>query len=170
MSSTQVPHPKDAIMFERFTDSARRTVVLAQEEARMLNHDYTGTEHLLLALLADGSFAGSTLSDLGVTREEARGHVVAIIGEGLTACNKHLSFTPRAKAVLNQSFRTSLELGHKHIGTEHLLIGLAQDAKSVAGQVLFRCGLAVVTVRDHVAALMSEAPEPEPGRRFALSA
>lgn len=147
-------------MFERFTDTARRTVVLAQEEARMLNHSYIGTEHLLLALLEDralGGMAGKALAETGVTRDEVHAHVCEIIGAGHTPVTGHIPFTPRAKAVLNESLRTALALGHGYIAAEHLLAGLLAADRSVAAQALMRCGVAPATVRRRLGELFDEA-------------
>lgn len=159
MGHTQAfPDPKDATMFERFTDGARRTVVLAQEEARMLNHSYIGTEHLLLALLDDramGAAAGKALAETGVTLDEARGHVGEIIGRGHTPASGHIPFTPRAKEVLNEAFRTALQIGHNYIGPEHLLLGLL-PAEGVAHAAMMRCGVAPATVQRRVLQLMNE--------------
>jgi ATP-dependent Clp protease ATP-binding subunit ClpC len=145
-------------MFERFTDTARRTVVLAQEEARMLNHNYIGTEHLLLALLnerAMSGMAGKALDDTGVTAEEARGHICGIIGVGLSEVTGHIPFTSRAKSVLEDGFRTAIALGHGYIGPEHLLAGLLTADKSVATQTLMRCGVAPATVRSRLGELFA---------------
>jgi ATP-dependent Clp protease ATP-binding subunit ClpC len=165
-------------MFERFTDKARRTVILAQEEARMLNHNYVGTEHLLLSLLEEramGAMAGKALAETGVTRDEALDHVCEIIGRGHTEATGHIPFTPRARSVLEEGLRTALGLGHGYIGPEHLLAGLLAAEKSVAAQTLMRCGVAPATVRrrlgelfDEAAALGTPAPKAEHG--FALSA
>lgn len=156
-------------MFERFTADARRVVVLAQEEARMLNHNYIGTEHLLLATISDRGIAGQALADLGVTRDEAVERVVEILGRGLSPQNGHLAFTPRAKAVLEMALRTALKIGHDYIGSEHLLLGLTSNPKSVSGQALILCGVANRTVTLRVGELMTTRPEPKPEPAFVLA-
>ena len=109
-------------MFERFTDRARRVVVLAQEEARMLNHNYIGTEHILLGLIHEGEgVAAKGLESLGISLEAVRSQVEEIIGQGQQAPSGHIPFTPRAKKVLELSLREALQLGHNYIGTEHIL-------------------------------------------------
>ena len=124
-------------MFERFTDRARRVVVLAQEEARMLNHNYIGTEHLLLGLIHEGEGIGArALESLGVTLNAVREQVQDIVGPGPQAPNGHIPFTPRAKKVLELSLREGLQMGHKYIGTEFLLLGLIREGDGVAAQVL----------------------------------
>ena len=135
--------------FRRFTDRARRAVVLAQHEARLLNHSYIGTEHLLLGLLREGDgVAANTLESLGVSREAVRGQVEEIIGRGLGPPPSHIPFTPRAKKVLELSLREALALGHNYIGTEHLLLGLLCEGHGVAAQVLVRLGADHDRVRD----------------------
>jgi ATP-dependent Clp protease ATP-binding subunit ClpC len=163
-------------MFERFTAHSRRAVVLAQEEARMLNHSYIGTEHLLLALIRDEGIAGTALAGTGVTRDEATTHIVEIIGRGHSMPSGHIPFTPRAKSVLEEALRTALRMGHGYIGTEHLILGLlAGSPKSVAAQALMCHGVAPATVARRVIDLMNEAqgrgtPKPKPEHGFALSA
>src|ERR1700722_10989462 len=123
-----------ADMFERFTNRARRVVVLAQEEARILRHNYIGTEHLLLGILAEGDgTAFRPLDELGVTLEIARQQVEGIVGTGQNAMSGHIPFTPRAKKVLELSLREALKLGHNYIGTEHMLLGLVREAEDQAG-------------------------------------
>ena len=115
-------------MFERFTDRARRVVVLAQEEARMLNHNYIGTEHILLGLIHEGEgVAAKALESLGISLEAVRQQVEEMIGQGQQAPSGHIPFTPRAKKVLELSLREALQLGHNYIGTEHILLGLIRD-------------------------------------------
>src|SRR3990170_2789791 len=115
-------------MFERFTDRARRVVVLAQEEARMLNHNYIGTEHILLGLIHEGEgVAAKALESLGISLEGVRQQVEEIIGQGQQAPSGHIPFTPRAKKVLELSLREALQLGHNYIGTEHILLGLIRE-------------------------------------------
>ena len=117
-------------MFERFTDRARRVVVLAQEEARLLNHNYIGTEHILLGLIHEGEgVAARALESLGINLDGVRHEVVEIIGQGEQAPSGHIPFTPRAKKVLELSLREALQLGHNYIGTEHILLGLIREAK-----------------------------------------
>jgi ATP-dependent Clp protease ATP-binding subunit ClpA len=124
-------------MFERFTDRARRVVVLAQEEARAFDHDYIGTEHLLLGLISEREgLAAQTLSLFNVSLEGVRGAVDARIGRGKEAVKGHIPFTPRAKKVLELSLRQALKLGHDYIGTEHILLGLLEEGQGVAAQIL----------------------------------
>src|SRR5215468_9169548 len=148
-------------MFERFTDRARRVVVLAQQEARLLGHDYIGTEHLLLGLLADGEgTAARALESLGVTLDAAREQVREIIGEGEQPQQGHIPFTPRAKKVLELSLREALNLGDDHIGTEHLLLGLLAEADDVGAQIVARLGASRRAVRDKVIELTGAVPDP----------
>jgi ATP-dependent Clp protease ATP-binding subunit ClpC len=124
-------------MFERFTDRARQVVVLAQEEARMLNHGYIGTEHILLGLIREGEgVAARALESLGISLEAVRQQVEKIIGRGQQAPSGHIPFTPRAKKVLELSLREAKALGHNYIGTEHILLGLIREGGGVAAQVL----------------------------------
>src|SRR6201999_1339643 len=124
-------------MFERFTSRARHTVVLAQEEARLLNHNYIGTEHLLLGLLGEPeSVAGTVLAGYGLTREGTRKKVTDMVGPGKKAPSGHIPFTPRAKKTLELSLREALALGHNYIGTEHILLGLIREGDGVAAQIL----------------------------------
>jgi ATP-dependent Clp protease ATP-binding subunit ClpA len=126
-------------MFERFTDRARQVVVLAQDEARLLSHNYIGTEHILLGLLRDGdSVAARVLDSLRVSLTDARAQVEEIIGRGQHASSGHIPFTPRAKKVLELSLSEAGRLGHRHIGTEHILLGLLREGEGVAAQVLVR--------------------------------
>jgi len=128
-------------MFERFTDRARRVVVLAQEEARLLNHNYIGTEHILLGLIHEHEgVAAKALESLGISLEAVRGEVEQIIGHGESAPTPHIPFTPRAKKVLELSLREALQLGHNYIGTEHILLGLIREGEGVAAQVLVKLG------------------------------
>ncbi|MFC7038899.1 Clp protease N-terminal domain-containing protein, partial [Nonomuraea rubra] len=124
-------------MFEKFTDQARRAVVLAQEEARMLNHNFIGTEHILLGLIQEGEgLAAKALQSLGVSLEGVRRQIKEIIGQGLPAESAHIPFTLRARKVLELSVREAVQLGHDHIGTEHILLGLIREGAGVAAQVL----------------------------------
>ncbi len=132
-------------MFERFTDRARRVVVLAQEEARLLNHNYIGTEHILLGLIHEGEgVAAKALESLGISLEAVRAQVEEIIGHGGPAPSGHIPFTPRAKKVLELSLREALQLGHNYIGTEHILLGLIREGEGVAAQVLVKLGADLV--------------------------
>ena len=143
-------------MFERFTDRARRVVVLAQEEARMLSHNYIGTEHILLGLIHEGEgVAAKSLESLGIQLEAVRGQVEDIIGQGSQAPAGHIPFTPRAKKVLELSLREALQLGHNYIGTEHILLGLIREGEGVAAQVLQRLGADLTRVRQQVMQLLN---------------
>jgi ATP-dependent Clp protease ATP-binding subunit ClpA len=143
-------------MFERFTDRARRVVVLAQEEAGLLNHNYVGTEHLLLGLVSEGQgVAARALESLGIRLEAVRAQVEEIIGQGQTASTGHIPFTPRAKRVLELSLREAKQLGHNYIGTEHLLLGLIREREGVAAQVLLTLGGDLSGVRQQVIQLLS---------------
>jgi ATP-dependent Clp protease ATP-binding subunit ClpA len=151
-------------MFERFTDRARRVVVLAQEEARMLNHNYIGTEHILLGLIHEGEgVAAKALESLGISLEAVRQQVEEIIGQGQQAPSGHIPFTPRAKKVLELSLREALQLGHNYIGTEHILLGLIREGEGVAAQVLVRLGANLIRVRLEVIQLL-HGSRPEPTR------
>ena len=143
-------------MFERFTDRARRVVVLAQEEARMLNHNYIGTEHILLGLIHEGEgVAAKALESLGISLEAVRAQVEEIIGQGQQAPSGHIPFTPRAKKVLELSLREALQLGHNYIGTELILLGLIREGEGVAAQVLVKLGADLNRVRQQVIQLLS---------------
>src|ERR671917_557111 len=143
-------------MFERFTDRARRVVVLAQEEARMLNHNYIGTEHILLGLIHEGEgVAAKALESLNISLEAVRQQVEEIIGQGQAAPTGHIPFTPRAKKVLELSLREALQLGHNYIGTEHILLGLIREGEGVAAQVLVKLGADLSRVRQQVIQLLS---------------
>jgi ATP-dependent Clp protease ATP-binding subunit ClpC len=160
-------------MFERFTDRARRVVVLAQEEARMLNHNYIGTEHLLLGLIQEGEgVAAGALESLGISLGAVRQQVEVIIGRGQQAPSSHIPFTPRGKKVLELAGRESDALGHDYIGTEHILLGLIREGDGVAAQVLVKLGADLNRVRQQVIRLLHEYPDqdvtgegPRPGRR-----
>ena len=165
-------------MFERFTDWARRVVVLAQEEARDLCHSYIGTEHILLGLLREqDGVAARALEALGISLDAARQQVQGIIGRGEGMPVGHIPFTPRAKKVLELSLREALQFGHNYIGTEHILLGLVREGDGVAAHVLVDLGADLMTVRAEVVNLLREAPEsqdlpgegpevqaPQPGR------
>ena len=143
-------------MFERFTDRARRVVVLAQDEARSLNHNYIGTEHLLLGLITEGEgVAAKALESLDINKDAVRSAVIDIIGEGEKPVEGHIPFTPRAKRVFELSLREALQLGHNYIGTEHLLLGLLKEGEGVASQVLIKLGADLSKVRQTVIELLS---------------
>ena len=146
-------------MFERFSDRARRVVVLAQEEARLLNHNHIGTEHILLGLIHEGEgVAAIALQSLGISLEAVRARVEEIVGHGGQAPSGHIPFTPRAKKVLELSLRESLQLGHNYIGTEHILLGVLREGKGVAAQVLVSLGVELPQVRRAVIQLLSGFP------------
>jgi ATP-dependent Clp protease ATP-binding subunit ClpA len=143
-------------MFERFTDRARRVVVLGQEEARLLNHNYIGTEHLLLGLIHEGEgVAAKALESLGIRLGAVRSQVEEVIGQGQSAPTGHIPFTPRAKKVLELSLRESQQLGHNYIGTEHILLGLIREGQGVAAQILVKLGADLSPVRQQVIQLLS---------------
>jgi ATP-dependent Clp protease ATP-binding subunit ClpA len=143
-------------VFERFTDRARRVVVLAQEEARMLNHDYIGTEHILLGLARErDGVAAQALDSLNISLEAVRQQVQEIIGQGQAAPTGHIPFTPRAKKVLELSLREALQLGHNYIGTEHILLGLIREGEGIAAQVLQKLGADLDRVRQTVLRVLS---------------
>jgi ATP-dependent Clp protease ATP-binding subunit ClpC len=144
-------------MFERFTDRARRVVVLAQDEARTLKHSYIGPEHILLGLVHEGAGVGAkALESLGIDPETVRREVQDSIGQGKRAPTGHIPFTPGAKKVLELSLKESLHLGHKYIGTEHILLGLIQQGDGVAATVLARLGAGLDRTRDEVARVLEE--------------
>ncbi|CAN5218846.1 hypothetical protein BH20ACT24_BH20ACT24_20300 [soil metagenome] len=157
-------------MFERFTDRARRVIVLAQEESRLLRHNYIGTEHILLGLVREGEgVAAQVLTRLQVSLDGVRREVCQIIGEGKQAPTGHIPFTPRAKKVLELSLREALSLGHNYIGTEHILLGLVREGEGVAAQVLRQRDAGLERVRAEVIEVLSapgsepvERPEPPP--------
>ncbi len=150
-------------MFERFSDRARRVVVLAQEEARLLNHNYIGTEHILLGLIHEGEgVAAEALESLEISLDDARTQVHEIIGHGGQAPSGHIPFTPRAKKVLELSLREALELGHNYIGTEHILLGLIREGEGVGAQALANLGADLAVVRKRVIQLLSGNPGVEP--------
>jgi ATP-dependent Clp protease ATP-binding subunit ClpC len=151
-------------MFERFTERARRVVVLAQAEARLLNHDYIGTEHLLLALIHEGEgVAAKALESLGISLEQVRGEVEEIIGQGTSASTGQIPFTPRSKKVLELSLREALQLGHNYIGTEHILLGLVREGEGVGAQVLRKRGVTMEAVRTEVTTVLGGRGAEEPG-------
>ncbi|MGO1312207.1 MAG: Clp protease N-terminal domain-containing protein, partial [Brevibacterium aurantiacum] len=150
-------------MFERFTDRARRVVVLAQEEAKLLKHNYIGTEHILLGLIHEGEgLAAKALEGMDISLEQVRDQVQEIIGQGQQAPSGHIPFTPRAKKVLELSLREALQLGHSYIGTEHILLGLIREGEGVAAQVLVKLGADLGRVRQEVIKLLSGYQGKEP--------
>ena len=161
-------------VFERFTDRARRVVVLAQEEARLLSHNYIGTEHLLLGLIHEGEgVAAQVLEAMEIDLEAARARVEEIIGEGGHSPSGHIPFTPRAKKVLELALREALQLGHNYIGTEHILLGLVREGEGVGTQVLVEMGAELTRVRRQVMGIIgsrgSESLEGEPSDFTATS-
>lgn len=150
-------------MFERFTDRARRVIVLAQDEARSLKHNYLGTEHILLGLIREGEgVAAKALEALDIGLDAVRAQVVEIIGEGQEPPSGHIPFTPRAKKVIEYAMREGLQLGHSYIGTEHLLLGLTREPEGVAAQVLTKLGADMPRVRSQVNQLISGFQGKEP--------
>jgi hypothetical protein len=158
-------------VFERFTDRARRVVVLAQEEARLLAHNYIGTEHVLLGLLREGTSVGArALTSFDVTLEAARNEVASRTGSGGQPPFGHIPFTPRAKQVLEYALREALALGHNYIGTEHILLGLIREGEGLGAQVLVALGVDLAGARQRVVELVAEGtessespPPPTPG-------
>ena len=147
---------RGCLMFERFTDRARRVIVLAQEEARALNHNYMGTEHILLGLIKEGEgVAAKALESMGINLEDVRREVEELIGHGTQPVTGYIPFTPRAKKVLELSLREGLQMGHKYIGTEFLLLGLIREGEGVAAQVLIKLGADLPRVRQQVIQLLS---------------
>ena len=150
-------------MFERFTDWARQVIVLAQEEARMLDHNYVGTEHILLGLIRQGEgVAAKALESLGISLDVIRQEVEEIIGQGQETPSGHIPFTPRAKKVLELSLRESRQFGHDYIATEHILLGLVREGGGVAAQVLVKLGADLNRVRQQVTQLLAAAGRPLP--------
>jgi ATP-dependent Clp protease ATP-binding subunit ClpC len=154
-------------MFERFTDRARRAVVLAQEEARLLDHNYIGTEHILLGLLSEGEgIAAQALRSLGIDLDRVRHEVEEIIGRGTSSSvGPNIPFTPRSKKVLELSLRESMLLDHDYIGTEHILLGLVREGEGVAAQVLVKLGAKLDRVRAKVLELLAGGVSESPTRR-----
>ena len=143
-------------MFERFTDRARRVIVLAQDEAKLLNHNYIGTEHLLLGLIHEGEgVAAKALEQMGISLQAAREQVVEIMGQGQQVPSGHIPFSPRAKRVLELSLREALQMNHNYIGTEHILLGLVREGEGVAAQVLLKLGADLGRVRSTVIQLLA---------------
>jgi ATP-dependent Clp protease ATP-binding subunit ClpA len=150
-------------MFERFTDQARRAVVLAQEEARLLNHNYIGTEHLLLGLLHEGEgTAARALESMGITAEAARSVVEARVGRGTGQPSGHIPFTPAAKKSLEGSLREAVGLGHDYIGTGHILLAIIRTGEGVAVEALVSLGVDLDQVRERVGQRLAEETERQP--------
>ena len=156
-------------MFERFTERARQVVVLAQEEARGFKHHYIGTEHILLGLLrVEDGLAARVLATLEIRIDEVRSQVVQIIGDGGEATRGQIPFTPRAKKVLELSLREALSIGHNHIGTEHILLGLVRENDGVAARIMLELGADAKRVREEVLAVLGPLPvaaDVDPGGR-----
>jgi ATP-dependent Clp protease ATP-binding subunit ClpA len=143
-------------VFERFTERARQVVVLAQDEARLLKHNYIGTEHILLGLLREEEgLAARVLESLDITVEEVRAQIARIIGQGDEVLEGQIPFTPRAKVVLELSLREALSLGHNYIGTEHILLGLVRENEGVAARILLDFDADAQKIRDEVIRLLS---------------
>jgi hypothetical protein len=160
----------EAAMFERFTDRARRVVVLAQDESRRLKHNYIGTEHILLGIVSLGDgVAAKALESLGIGLDPVRQQVEEIVGVGKGSQSGHIPFTPRAKKVLELSLRESLQLGHDYIGTEHILLGLLREGDGVAAQALVRLGADLNRVREQVIGILAEYQGREPQERERLT-
>jgi ATP-dependent Clp protease ATP-binding subunit ClpC len=146
-------------MFERFTDRARRATVLSQEEARTLNHNYLGTEHMLLGLLHEGEgIAAQALVSVGLTLESAREAVTELVGSGSSPSSSHIPYTPRSKKVLELALREALQLGHNYIGTEHLLLALLREGEGMGAQAIAKLGSDLGGVRKAVLAILRERP------------
>ncbi len=155
------------VVFERFTERARQVVVLAQEEARRLKHNYIGTEHLLLGLLREEEgVAARVLGGLGVELEATRAAILKIVGSGEEVTSGQIPFTPRAKRVMELSLREALSLGHDYIGTEHVLLGLARENEGVAARVLLDADVDAERLRTHVAALSTPGAQAETRELF----
>ncbi|SEH00613.1 ATP-dependent Clp protease ATP-binding subunit ClpC [Nonomuraea solani] len=154
-------------MFERFTDRARRVVVLAQEEARMMNHNYIGTEHILLGLIHEGEgLAALVLEDCGVELDLVRAFVEREVGRGAKSPGGHIPFTPRAKKVLELSLREALQLRHNYIGTEHILLGLIKEGEGLAAQALVDAGTDLADVRQRLLDRVGRGSKERPSEMF----
>jgi ATP-dependent Clp protease ATP-binding subunit ClpC len=152
-------------VFERFTERARQVVVLAQEEARTLKHDYIGTEHLLLGLVREEhGLAARVLESLDITAERVRAHVVRIVGAGEELTSGQIPFTPRAKQVLELALREAMDVGHNYIGTEHILLGLVREDEDIAVGILLDFGADSETIRDAVIGRLSGSKAPAEAR------
>lgn len=153
-------------MFDRYTDRARRAVWLAEAEAKALNHNFVGTEHLLMGLLREGDgIAAKALESLGISVGRVIGEVESVIGRGQTTPDGSLAFTPRAKKALELTVREALQLGHNYVGTEHILLGVIREGEGVAAQVLVKLGAELNRVRQQV--ILSSASERQPGEVIA---
>ncbi len=154
-------------MFERFTDRARRVVVLAQEEARTMSHNYIGTEHILLGLIHEGEgLASLVLDSCGVRLDHVRGFVEREVGHGAKSPGGHIPFTPRAKKVLELSLREALQLRHNYIGTEHILLGLIREGEGLAAQALADAGADLADVRQRVLDRVGRGSKDRPSEMF----
>jgi ATP-dependent Clp protease ATP-binding subunit ClpC len=157
------------MMLERFTDPARRVVALAQEEARMLNHNRVGTEHILLGLLVEGDgTAAEALESLGLSLQAVRQQVEELTGRGQHAPSGYIPYAPQAKKVLDRARREALQLGHHHIGVEHILLGLTRESQSLAAQVLAELGADLTRINYQVIQLLAGAHDGEPGTADAM--
>ena len=148
-------------MFDRFTELARNVVALAQEEARGLGHNYIGTEHLLLGLLRGEGVANRVLHDFGFDVDAVRAQVEDMIGRGDEPLRNQIPFTPRAKKVLDLALRESIRMGHDHLGTEHILLGLAREGEGVAMQIMLASGVGVEAIPCAVAEIVPRLPRPQ---------
>ena len=162
-----MPRPVFALhsleMFERFTERARQVVVLAQDEARRLKHNYIGTEHILLGLLREEEgLAARVLESLDITVEEVRSQVARVVGQGDEAATGQIPFTPRARKVLELALREAQSLRHSHIGTEHILLGLVRENDGVAARILLDLHADADTVRNAVMKTIGEPVPPHP--------
>ncbi|NUT08844.1 MAG: Clp protease [Nonomuraea sp.] len=154
-------------MFERFTDRARRVVVLAQEEARTMSHNYIGTEHILLGLIHEGEgLASLVLDSCGVELENVRDFVEREVGRGAKPPNGHIPFTPRAKKVLELSLREALQLRHNYIGTEHILLGLIREGEGLAAQALVNAGADLADIRQRVIDRVGQGSKERPSEIY----
>jgi ATP-dependent Clp protease ATP-binding subunit ClpA len=154
-------------VFERFTDRARRVVVLAQEEARTLNHAHIGTEHILLGLIHEGEgVAGLTLDSFGIELENVRAFVAREVGQGDDAPSGHIPFTPRAKKVLELSLREALQLRHNYIGTEHILLGVIREGEGLAAQAIVDAGVELGELRHRVLTRLGQGTKDRPAEMF----
>jgi len=154
-------------MWEPFTERARRSIVLAQEEAQRLGNNYIGTEHILLGIISEGeSLAAKVLESLGVNLSKVRQEVEAIVGRGGQTVQQDMVFTPRAKRVIELAFEEARQLNHNYIGTEHLLLGLIREGDGLAGRVLAKLGVELEKARREVMALQdNETQTGKPGGR-----
>lgn len=157
-------------MFERMTDRARRSIVLAQEEARLFRHDHIGTEHLLLGLIHEGDgVAARALERLDISLAAVRPEVDVLVGQGQLTAAGHIPFTPRAKKILEHSLREALELQHDYIGPEHILLGLTREREGAAAQILIKISGGLETVREAVLAVLASRPDADKGGTHGLT-